>query len=149
MLHDMNKSEDIVQDCFVKLWNLGEEIDHERSVKSLIYTMTKNRCLEVMRRDEINRKAITHLQVVTYGENEIVDDQEADKWLLIDQIYVSMRHLPPKCEEVFRLSKINGLTYAQIAQELDISIKTVEAHMSKALKMLREILATKMNSLKE
>jgi RNA polymerase sigma-70 factor, ECF subfamily len=149
MIHDMDVAEDIVQDSLVKLWHMGDDVDSNRSVKSLIYTMTKNRCLEVIRRQEINRKVISHLQIVTYTEDEIVDDAEADKWLLIDQIYVSMRHLPPKCEKVFRLSKINGLTYTQIGAELNISVKTVEAHMSKALKLLREILADKINTIKK
>ncbi len=147
MLHDMDKAEDIVQDCFVKLWHMGSSVDETKSIKSLIYTMTKNRCLEVIRRDEINRKAITHLQLVTYDEDDVINEQEVDKWLLIDQIYVSMRHLPPKCEEVFRLGKINGLTYTQIGEDLNISVKTVEAHMSKALKLLRGMLAKKIENL--
>jgi RNA polymerase sigma-70 factor, ECF subfamily len=50
-------------------------------------------------------------------------------------------YLCDKCEEVFRLSKVNGLTYTQIAEQLDISVKTVEAHMSKALKILRNLIA--------
>jgi RNA polymerase sigma-70 factor (ECF subfamily) len=139
---DMDKAEDIVQDVFVKLWNTRDTIDDAKSIKSLIFTMVKNRCLEVIRRENINKKAITHLTIVTDDSDYIIDDEEANKWLLIDQIYVSMRHLPPKCEEVFRMAKINGLSYTQIADELNISIKTVEGHMSKALKILREKLTS-------
>ncbi|MBK7633158.1 MAG: hypothetical protein IPJ13_01900 [Saprospiraceae bacterium] len=62
-----------------------------------------------------------------------------EKLLLLEQIYVSIRQLPPKCSEVFTLSKVNGLTYVQIAEKMNISVKTVENHMGKALRLMRII----------
>ena len=70
-----------------------------------------------------------------------MNEDEIEKLMLIEQIYVSIRQLPPKCSEVFTLSKVNGLTYSQIAEKMNISVKTVENHMSKALKIMRELLS--------
>jgi RNA polymerase sigma-70 factor, ECF subfamily len=138
---DMNMAEDIVQDCYVKLWRTAVEIDPNRSVKSLIYTMVRNHALEVLRREQIGKKIAAQLPTGDIDESSYVEEAEIEKWRMIDLIFVSMRQLPPKCAEVFELSKINGLTYTQIAERLQISVKTVEAQMSKALKILREKLA--------
>ena len=74
---------------------------------------------------------------------ELMEEGEIEKLLLLDQIYVSIRQLPPKCAQVFTLAKINGLPYAQIAKEMNVSVKTVENQMGKALRLLRGILANK------
>jgi RNA polymerase sigma-70 factor (ECF subfamily) len=138
----MDRAEDIVQDVFVKLWDMRAEIDTQKNIKALITKMVKNKSLEALRRDQIAQKAFTELKG-SHEEVEIpFEPDELDKWLLLDKIYVSMRHLPPKCEEVFRLAKLNGLSYSQIAQELNISIKTVEGHMSKALRIIKDNLTS-------
>jgi len=70
-------------------------------------------------------------------------DDEADKYVLKEKLFNSIRQLPPKCRDVFTMSKINGLTYSEIANELGISPKTVENQMGRALRLLREIMKTK------
>lgn len=66
------------------------------------------------------------------------EEQEWSEWVKIDQVYSSLRHLPPKCREVFELAKLKGLTYSQIAETMQISPKTVENHMAKAFTILRD-----------
>ncbi|MBK8346744.1 MAG: RNA polymerase sigma-70 factor [Saprospiraceae bacterium] len=143
---DLNQAEDVVQDVFVRLWDKRDQMDQERNIRSYIYTMVRNHALEIIRRQSLGSKInqeLLYLQNDT--EESPVEETEIEKIVILDQIYVSIRQLPPKCGEVFTLSKVNGLSYAQIAEHMDISIKTVENHMGKALKLLREMLNQSFN----
>lgn len=138
---DLDQAEDVVQDIFVKIWNTQDMLQEDNNVKSYIYTMVRNKALELVRRTNIGAKVTKEiLYLHTNTNEEEIDDAEIENFQLLDKIYVSIRQLPPKCGEVFTLSKVNGLTYSQIAGQLDISIKTVENHMGKALRLLREML---------
>jgi len=144
IIHDMEKAEDVVMDVFEKAWNERERLDSNGNVRAYIYTMVKNRSLEMLR----NEARIVRLTGEFSGLNtpegeELMEEGEIEKLLLLDQIYVSIRQLPPKCAQVFTLAKINGLPYAQIAKEMNVSVKTVENQMGKALRLLRGILANK------
>ena len=70
-------------------------------------------------------------------EKEDNMDHESEKYMRIERLYTYVRQLPPKCQQVFILSKMNGLTYREIAEELNISIKTVENQIGRALHLLR------------
>ncbi len=144
IIHDMEKAEDVVMDVFEKAWNERERLDSNGNVRAYVYTMVKNRSLEMLR----NEARIVRLTGEFSGLNtpegeELMEEGEIEKLLLLDQIYVSIRQLPPKCAQVFTLAKINGLPYAQIAKEMNVSVKTVENQMGKALRLLRGILANK------
>lgn len=75
-------------------------------------------------------------------------EEEAEKHLLKQKLYNSVRQLPPKCREVFMLSKVNGLTYSEIAEQLGISVKTVENQMGKALRTLRNLMSDNLETKK-
>lgn len=138
---DLDKSEDIVQDVFVKIWNQQDLLQKDKNITSYIYTMVRNHTLEIVRRETIGIKVSKELLYLhTDANDDDILDEEIEKYQLLDKIYVSIRQLPPKCGEVFTLGKVNGLSYAQIADRMDISVKTVENHMGKALKLLREML---------
>lgn len=144
IIHDMEKAEDVVMDVFEKAWNERERLDSNGNVRAYIYTMVKNRSLEMLR----NESRIVRLTGEFSGLNtpegeELMEEGEIEKLLLLDQIYVSIRQLPPKCAQVFTMAKINGLPYAQIAKDMNVSVKTVENQMGKALRLLRGILANK------
>lgn len=131
-----------MQDIFVKIWNQKDLLEENKNIKSYIYTMVRNHTLEIMRREGIGLKVSKEILYLHTEETELsIEEEEIEKYRLIDKIYVSIRQLPPKCSEVFTLSKVNGLTYSQIAERMNISVKTVESHMSKALRLLREMLA--------
>jgi RNA polymerase sigma-70 factor (ECF subfamily) len=143
IIGDIDKSEDIVQDVFVKVWNNRDQLDKDRNIKSLVYTMVKNHSLEVLRRDGIGLRVVRIISKTEEDSQSNIQEEEIENYKLLDQIYVSIRQLPPKCGEVFTLSKVNGLTYTQIAERMNISVKTVENHMGKALKLLREMIIPK------
>jgi RNA polymerase sigma-70 factor (ECF subfamily) len=137
----MDQAEDIVQDVFVKIWYKEDMLQENNNVKSYIYTMVRNKALEIVRRDNIGAKVTKEiLYLHTQTNEQEIDEAEIENFQLLDKVYVSIRQLPPKCGEVFTLSKVNGLSYSQIAGQLDISVKTVENHIGKALRLLREML---------
>lgn len=131
---DIAASEDIVQDCFVKLW----QQDHadKRSItdkRAFLYTLVRNACIDTLRRQhpEMTNIDPSDLEEIISDE-EAIDrsEQEAKVWETIDA-------LPDRCREVFLMAKRDGMTYNEIAEALNISVKTVEHQISKALKKLR------------
>jgi len=140
-IQDIEQVEDIVQDVFLKFWNIKESLDDQNNIKSFLFTSTKNKALEQLRRNKTGAKVIqlAHLESKV-NESTYGDSEEYEEIIKLDQIYAQIRHLPPKCKEVFMLAKINGLSYSQISKQLNISEKTVENHISKALKLLRNSL---------
>lgn len=129
---DIVASEDIVQDCFVKLWQQEAKRDITDK-RAFLYTAVRNACIDSLRRQhpEITSIDPSDLEGVISDE-EAVDrsEQEAKVWEIIDA-------LPDRCREVFLMAKRDGMTYNEIAEELDISVKTVEHQISKAMKRLR------------
>lgn len=133
-LHDMYLVEDVVQDCFVELW---ERMNNEKTVSSVrayLYMMVRNRCLDTLKKD--NQIDCNILPSDLAG---IIQDEEAEERSLIEaRLWTAIDSLPEKCREVFLLSKRDGLKYKEIADKLNISIKTAENHVAKAMKVLKE-----------
>lgn len=133
-LHDIYLVEDVVQDCFVELW---ERMNNEKtvsSVKAYLYMMVRNRCLDTLKKD--NQIDCNILPSDLAG---IIQDEEAEERSLIEaRLWTAIDSLPEKCREVFLLSKRDGLKYKEIAEKLNISIKTAENHVAKAMKVLKE-----------
>ena len=140
---DSEKAEDIVQDVFMHFWHTKDSVDVNKNVKSYLFISVKNKCLEVLRKKKTNTRMMLGMQTLYMTNFSVQDDDSWDEWVKIDQIYSSLRHLPPKCRAVFEMAKIKGLTYHQISEMLQISPKTVENHMSKALSILRAHLMMK------
>lgn len=129
---DIAASEDIVQDCFVKLWQQEAKRDITDK-RAFLYSTVRNACIDTLRRQHPEMTSIdpSDLEEVISDE-EAVDrsEQEAKVWETIDA-------LPDRCREVFLMAKRDGMTYNEIAEALNISVKTVEHQISKALKKLR------------
>ena len=130
--------EDIVQEIFLRVWEKKQDLVGTEALRYYLYTATRNNCLTYI---EKNRKSVvTPLNGhEAAGEDTLRLREEAQKpetdfdTLLAE----ALQMLPPKCREVFVLSRVNKLTYQQIAETLQISVKTVENQMGKALKILR------------
>jgi len=136
-LQDIDLAKEIVHDVFVKLWEKREQIDMNKAVKSYLYTAVNNKSLNHIRD---NKKFVDSEQII---ENE-TDWNYSDNLVELEiqeKITATLDSLPPKCREVFKLSRYENLKYKEIAEKLDISQKTVETHMSKALKALRKNLS--------
>lgn len=133
IINDAESAEDIVEDVFLKAWQLVESGEEEMdSFRGFLYRCVRNECISFLRK----KRERVGLENVPEVDDETVDTSERDAriWKAIDQ-------LPERCREVFLLSKRDGLSNDEIAEELNISIKTVKNQMTKAFSRLREALA--------
>ena len=137
---DREVAKEIVQDAFVNLWEKRETIDQSKPVKSYLSATVRNRCLNYLRD---HRKFSSDLLALENLSHETIYAQP-DKLVESDihlQISRAIEELPEKCREIFKLSRHQNLKYQQIADKLEISVKTVETQMSKALQHMRIRLA--------
>lgn len=133
-LHDMYLVEDIVQDCFMKLWERMNDEKTVSSVRAYLYMMVRNRCLDILKNDNQIDYNVSPSDLAGF-----IQDEEAEERSLIEaRLWTAIDSLPEKCREVFLLSKRDGLKYKEIADKLNISIKTVDNQVSKAIKVLKE-----------
>jgi RNA polymerase sigma-70 factor (ECF subfamily) len=136
IINDDVAAEEIVQDFFVKLWEKREHFSIETSIKNYLFRSVKNLCLNFIQH---NKTKIKHAQIVlSEVESSFSDDSNFPEIDLTEKIEESINSLPEKRREIFMLSRQEGLKYHQIAQKLNISIKTVETQMSLAIKSLRD-----------
>lgn len=135
-VQDTDSARDITQKVFIKLWENREHIDPQKSIRSYLYTSVRNRCLNYLRDQKKFRSQILDVEAM----EGVLFFEEDNPGLsdLEDQIARALESLPDKCRQVFELSRFQDKKYKEIAEELNISEKTVEAHMSKALKILKE-----------
>ena len=133
IVDDAQSAEDIVEDCFTKAWQMIEEEKEFDDFKAYMYRSVRNGCISFIRQ----RKETVGVECIPEVDEETVDTSERDArlWKAIDS-------LPDKCREVFLLSKRDGLSNDEIAARMDISIKTVKNHMTKAFSRLRDELSS-------
>ncbi len=129
-------AEEIVQEMFVKLWEKRSVLNIETSVKHYLFRSVRNHCLNQIQHEKIKKQYAS--KVLESASQEINPDDYFLEVGLIKKIEQSIDSLPPKRREIFRLSREQGMKYKEIAEVLDISVKTVEAQMGLALKYLRE-----------
>lgn len=134
MLRDEYLAEEVVQTVFMRLWEKRSMMDVHTSWKSYLYRAVYHEALNVLKHKQVReRYASQHVREEAVLSN---DDSE-----LRIRLFQALGELPEKCRAVFQLSRFEELKYHEIATQLGISIKTVEAHMGKALKTLRVRLA--------
>lgn len=136
ILADEDDAREVVHQVFVNLWEKRSEIDLSTSLKSYLFTSVNNRSLNVIR----DRKKFSSEEVPERaGEWDV--SAQIESMELEEKIREVIDSLPERCREIFELNRFDGLKYSEIAVQLEISVKTVENQMSKALKILREKLA--------
>jgi RNA polymerase sigma-70 factor (ECF subfamily) len=138
-LVDMDLSRSLVQQVFVDLWIKREKLSIEYSIKSYLFQAVKNRAVDQLRQSKKNiqiNDAASELAQIPF--QDIIEEAELD-----DRINKSINHLPEKCREIFLMSRFESLKYIEIAEKLNISVKTVEMQIGVALKKLREELSDK------
>ena len=135
-LRSHEEAEGAVQEVFVQLWEQRDQLKPEYSFNSYIFTVTKNRVLNIIRKRVYERKYLDSLSVKQVLHDFTTEDQLNFRELLeISQEAIDA--LPPKRKQVFRMSREQGMTYEEIARHLGVSRKTVENQMVEALKALR------------
>ena len=136
ILRNQEDAEDIVQKIFCKLWDQREKMEIHISIKSYLYKMAHNACLNRVK--QLQMKAEHHEQIAYCSATTFNPIEQAITHKeLNQQIDIAINTLPKRCKEVFLLSRMQHLSYIQIAQQMQISPNTVETQMVKALKVLR------------
>ncbi len=136
---DQDAAKDIVQEVFYQIWNKREELPETTNLSAYLFTAIRNRCLNVLSQVN-NRQDI--LVERERGRDDFYTDSRVETKELSQKIERAIDSLPEKCREVFLLSRYENKSYKEIAEILDISVKTVENHMGKALSVLRAKLLT-------
>ena len=139
LLRDQGPAEEVVQDVMLELWRRRETITFETSLRAYLFQATRNRGLNFLRRQRVETRG--EATIAAGMPTPEPADSEAREAELNVAIQSAIAGLPDRCREVFELSRVQGLKYSEIATELGISVKTVEAQMGKALRVMREKLA--------
>lgn len=130
---DLDLARSLVQQVFVDLWTKRQKLNIHFSPKSYLFQSVKNRAIDYLRKE---RQSIPISEIHENSQSQAFHDlvEEAE---LNARINASINQLPEKCREIFILCRFEGLKYSEIAEKLDISIKTVEMQMGIALKKIR------------
>ncbi len=142
MLRDEIMAEEIVQQVFYKIWEKKEQFRVNTSAKAYLYKAVYNECLNYLEHQK--HKAKHQNYVVYIDRNRVSDESPAMRVELNElqsRLQAALSELPEQCRTIFYMSRFDELKYREIAERMGLSIKTVEAQMGKALKILREKLA--------
>ena len=137
MVKDQNDIEDIVQSVYMDLWHDRSKLVIHTSVKAYLYKSVYFKCMNKIKHDKVASK---YSGTVSNAENTTITDtliiQE-----IADKITETIESLPEQCRKIFSMSRMDGLRYNEIAEKLNLSPKTIENQMCKALKTMRVALS--------
>lgn len=135
-IKDKSACEDIVQSIFLKLWNDRKIIQIETSLKSYLLKSVRNSCFDAFRHQEIVR------QYESEYENSVLDCYDTENYMLYsdlhDHLHRALGQVPEQYRRAFEMNRFEGLKYREIAKELNVSERTVEVRVGKALEILRK-----------
>jgi RNA polymerase sigma-70 factor (ECF subfamily) len=137
--HELSSAEDIVQDTFVKLWDDHEKLNVTVSLKSILLKTIQNKCIDWHRHRKIVNNSGTYII-----DNSPLYEYDTDNYVLRSEleemIEKAIAILPEKFKEAFEMNRFEGLKYQEIANKLNVSVRTIEVRISKALELLRKSL---------
>src|SRR5690606_11725758 len=143
LTNDHNAAEDIVQNVFIRTWKKRVQLKCDFESRSFLYKSVHNEFIDEYRKKKLvvplEKKYIDALTNMVENEDEYALDQK------INLMKREIQNLPPKCQEIFILSKQEGLTNLEISEYMQVSIKSVEAHITKAFNILRKSIGDKVN----
>ena len=132
---DTTEAEEIVQQVFLKVWERKEKIDMREPLTPYLYRAVYNESLNYLKHLKVKDRH--RMQVQPVAMHATLTTEQIDARELEQKLMRSINELPEQCRTVFQLSRFEQLKYNEIADKLGISVKTVENHMSKAIKKLK------------
>lgn len=134
-------AKDVVQDVFANIWEKRSSWNPTRSLKMYLYQSVKNEALKTLRDQKTERKYMKAF--IRETEEKVITPRELDESDDFKQaVHRAIQDLPERARMVYKLHRRDGLTYKEIAEVMEISHKTVESQMSRALRMLRDRLSS-------
>jgi RNA polymerase sigma-70 factor (ECF subfamily) len=137
ILRSQGESESLMQDVFLKLWEKRHSVKKDSSVKYYIFTTTYNSAISIIRKKAREAEYVNYLKSIQVVDSDPVD-MELEYKELSDKLDEAIKRLPKRQREVYVLHKMKGFKYSEIAEQLNVSINTIENHMSSALKTIRK-----------
>lgn len=138
---DAEVSKNIVQDVFTELWDKRHTLREDTNLQAWLFTVTKNKSLKIISQQQSRQNYDTHIKTrqldVNYKSLSDFDTSNLVFEELQIQIQASLEKLPPACRKVFEMSRFEDKKNREVAEEMNLSIKTVEAQISKALRLLK------------
>jgi RNA polymerase sigma-70 factor, ECF subfamily len=135
-------AKNLVQDAFVTLWEKNPKIFNESQLQGYLYTSVKNNCLMTLRHEKVKKGYADEIKLRLQKEVYIEALQKLDtSEMAFREIEIiikkTLEELPPRCREIFILSRMEGLKNNEVADKLNVTVKAVEAQITKALKVFR------------
>ncbi|QTD38588.1 RNA polymerase sigma-70 factor [Polaribacter batillariae] len=145
LTNDSSLAEDIVQNVFMKIWRNRQKLKEDFVLRNYLYKSVYNEFIDLYRK----QKKVLMLEKIHIDALNLIVEENEEKNLekLIGLVKTEIEKLPPKCKQIFLLSKKEGLTNIEIAEYLNLSIKSVEAHITKAFSALRKSLGDKVKTI--
>lgn len=137
LLKDKHACEDVIQDLFVRLWENREQLDVRLSLKAYLYASCRYALYKLIRKEQVREDIFDAIYERLHTETAYGSLEHKE---LVQQINAIVNGLPPKCREVYELSRKENLSHKEIGERLGISVKTVENHINRALKELKQSL---------
>jgi RNA polymerase sigma-70 factor, ECF subfamily len=139
-VQDGDVAEEMVQELFMQLWDKRQSLQSDTSIRSYLFTAVRNSCLNHIKHLSVRERheAHTRQQAVPFSSDPLEALEQAE---LQARLHLAIEDLPDRCGEIFKLSRYEGLKYEEIAQQLQLSPRTVEVQIGKALRFLRKALA--------
>ncbi|SCY52039.1 RNA polymerase sigma-70 factor, ECF subfamily [Flavobacterium anhuiense] len=141
-IYDQDEAENLAQEALLHLWQSRENVESLNGIQAFLFTYAKSKCLNLIRHNKVKNKFKNDL--LNHKERElnieVLNSIQFDPLELTELeriIHESISYLPPKTREVFIKKRFENKKNAEIAEELGVSLKAVEAHMTKALKILK------------
>jgi RNA polymerase sigma-70 factor (ECF subfamily) len=134
-------AQEIVQELFCRIWERRDTLEMPRSVYAYLFSATRNRSINHLRNRRVQQAFVNRtldVELRREAHPSAPQEQELEAQALADALARALDELPSRCREVFNLTRDQQLTYAQVAETLQISPKTVEIHMGRALALLRQ-----------
>ncbi len=148
-LNNEENVKEVLQDVFLQLWDNRQKLADNSSLNAYLFALTRNRCVDLIRRERV----VLQFQADKKDEYiRLTENYHALSDHILDEIFASelqteidniINKLPEQCRRVFTMSRTGGLKNSEISQSLNISVKTVESHITKALRSIRQILEKK------
>ncbi|HTX88537.1 MAG TPA: sigma-70 family RNA polymerase sigma factor [Bacteroidales bacterium] len=137
LLEDAEEAKDIVQEVFIRLWNMREKLDAYRSVEALAVVTTRNMCLDKLKSKKYHTDKLDNLKTEV---EEVMFEERKDLSDIINKINLIIKTLPEQQQTIIQLRDIEGYDFAEIAEILDMNENAVRVSLSRARKKIREIL---------
>ncbi|MCM4154745.1 RNA polymerase sigma-70 factor [Gramella sp. AN32] len=134
--HNKAQAEDIVQQTFINLWENRQKLDDNQSPKGYLYAIAYNTYMDAIKKSKKQKKIID--EIWEHALRDRIEEDSETQEKRIQKVKEVIETLPPKCKKIIQMNKVQGIRYKDIAEQMGISIKTVESQMRIAFTKIRE-----------